>query len=199
MKRIALVVTLTIFGIACGGGGSGGGSGASNTSPSDLLIGNFHFAYAVGGSDYVNRYSIDQISNNTTSEGTPIYQGYDADLPSLQVAAAWYPSDSAYVALAQTVLSGVYEMFSYVIESDGRLTGCYRMVIDGMLSDCYALNSAESKRFAKGSWSRTKQPYQLSIMALSINSRVSMIKSSEPNQADGEFRALINSLRNSFD
>ncbi|MBF0290821.1 MAG: hypothetical protein HQK86_01545 [Nitrospinae bacterium] len=143
--------------VGCGGGGGGGSaeSPAVSSSPSDKLLANFIFQYNLSGTDYDARYTITGPTDKMTDDGNIIYRGFDADYQSLLVVAAWYPSLNRYVALGETGLYKTYRVFSFIVEGDNRLTGCYDMMVNDQLYNvCVPLNSATSHRYSSGAWSR---------------------------------------------
>lgn len=152
VKHLAGLVAL-VFLISCGGGG-GGGSSSTTESVNEKIIGNFYFLYTII-SQFDDKVTITSTTSSSTSEGTPIYSGYDADSTSRIAVGAWYPSTGKYIIVQATALSTTYLGFIFVIEGDNRLTGSFKLEYNGVWSPAYALNSTSSKKFASGAWART--------------------------------------------
>lgn len=150
MKKVLAALMTVLMVSACGGGGSGG----SNTAEADKLLGNFKFVYVII-SEYTKKVTLDAKTSEKNSDGEDIYSGYDADYPTYSALAAWSPSLSKYLLVVQTAITGWYYDYTFVIESDGRLTGCFYLSINGSLSPCYALNSTTSHKYSAGAWGRT--------------------------------------------
>lgn len=144
MKQLKLsIVFLVLTLISCSGG--------SSSSSSDPLMANFLFTYTII-STWDNRVTMDEKTSDTTSEGNPMYSGYDADSPSYAAAGAWYDSLGAYLLVMQTSVSDLYWTFQFTIADDGALSGVYRMMISSTLYTAYALHSP-SYRYEEGKWS----------------------------------------------
>jgi hypothetical protein len=153
MRQMALAFVAVMALAACGGGGGGGGSAAAD--PSDKLLGNFIFQYSLSGSTYSDRYTFDTKLEDTTSDGTPFYGGHDADHSAYAAVGAWLPSLSKYLVVANTALNDIYWVYSFVIEGDGRLTGCLDYMLSGSLTGfCTAFDSTASRRYDSSSWGR---------------------------------------------
>ena len=187
LAAVAFMLVITIT--ACGGGGGGGSSSDTTSGPSSKdVIGNLKFVYDII-SEYTDRYTIDgkTKSDNKTSDDTEIYMGYNADYPSLglEVAAAWYPSLSKYLAVAETALSDTYYNYTFTITDTGGLRGCFSMSISGTFSDCYDLKDV-SQRFPLDVWARTD------FSGREWNDRLSEIRELEEARMTGATRSISN-------
>lgn len=165
VKHLAGLVAF-VFVISCGGGG-GGGSTTETSSSSDPLIGNYTFIEtsttitslasppdSCKNGAGVRCYTITTKTNNTTTEGTPIYTGTYATADgsiATPVSMGWYPSLSAYVmAEEDTYGIGVYQWYKFNIGDGGAVTGVGCMHVAGS-DTCWQL-SGDSIKTAEGEW-----------------------------------------------
>lgn len=185
VARLVVVFVLFISITACGGGGGGGSSSGSGPSSKDV-IGNLKFVYNIIN-EYTDRYTIDGQTkgDEKTSDNTDMYIGYNADSPNYAIAAAWYPSQSKYLAVAETALSDTYWSYDFTITDTGGLRGCFRMMVSGTLLDCWSLKDV-SQRFPLDVWARTD------FSMIKWDDRLSEIRAIEEARMTGAARSTSN-------
>ena len=122
--------------------------------PSAALIGNFTFVYKIYTTIFTDGITLNTKSNQKSSEGTDIYIGYEAKYPSVTISAgAWYPSLSSYLIVSIPTFESIYwSGYSFNINSDNTLPGCYTLFVNDVPSDCYSFILPSSHKSPLGSW-----------------------------------------------
>ncbi len=134
---------------------SGPFSVTAPSSPSEALIGNFRFVYKII-STWTDRVTMNEKSNQKSSEGTYYYTGYNADYPSVTASlGAWFPSLSKYlIVTGRTYGSTFFDGYVFSINTDNTLSGCYMLSSNSgaTWSNCYSFIIPTSRKTSLGSW-----------------------------------------------
>jgi hypothetical protein len=173
-----------------GGGGGGGALTSSNSEPTptpirgctdstadnynpsanvdegclyigamDDLLGNFRFVYSIY-STFTHRYTLNKRLAIKNDEGYRIYEGFDADYPSLDLyaLATWYESRKQYFLIDEPVAVNGDELgmaYLFSINGDGSLSGLANLAVNGSFPYSPNRLSGSSRRYNSGYWSRS--------------------------------------------